>query len=381
MSVRQVLLVEDDPQMADLLKLLIEAAAPGTRVDWVSEVDSAERSFSTRIFDLVLCDWNLPGRAGIALAGFMRKRGSKTPIIMITGRSDRASVLAARSQGVDAFIAKPFQAEAVVARLRGLLADDENDDSSSNESAAPAKLGEFLSRLNDSELELPVMQGVRHGSDLLAEEDGPDLADLKREWERDPVLSSRLIAMASSSAFNSQGRPCSSLGEALQRLGWRTAVNVATALALKESVKLDDALLRARAERQVELAERVAEQAIELARSCGIDSAPCHTAALLHRVGHSCVIYQAQEYLNRGGSAIDVAELEQALNRFGDAFLDRLQAIWRVPARLRETMGCIQSLPAINSRPEKYVMRIAGARVYGDLSEDEINKLKRVIER
>lgn len=381
MSVRQVLLVEDDPQMADLLKLLIEAAAPGTQVDWVSDVDSAERSASSRLFDLVLCDWNLPGRAGIALASYMRKRGSKTPIVMITGRSDRASVLAARSQGVDAFIAKPFHAEAVVARLRGMLSDAQPSDDSTAPSHAGATLTEYLGGLSDSELELPVMQGTRHGSELLSEEQGPDLGELKREWEHDPVLSSRLIAIASSSAFNSQGRPCNSLGEALQRLGWRTAVNVATALALKEGVKLDDALLRARAERQVELAELVAEKAVELARASGIDPAPCQTAALLHRIGHSCVLYQAQEYLNRGGSPLDVKELEQAVQRFGDAFMERLQSLWRIPARLRETMACIQSLPAVNSRPEKYVMRIAGAQVYGDLSADEIAKLKRLVER
>lgn len=61
-SAAQVLQVEDDPQMADLLKPLIETAASGTRMQRVSEVDAGERAVDNQVFDLISCDWNLPAQ-------------------------------------------------------------------------------------------------------------------------------------------------------------------------------------------------------------------------------------------------------------------------------------------------------------------------------
>lgn len=376
MTATRVLLVEDDAQMADLIGLLVRTADPTAEVDHCVDVAAAEAVFSPRRHRLVLCDWNLPGKPGIALLPTLRRQYPRVPVLMVTGRSDRASVVAARSQGVDGFIIKPFDIEKVVTRLQEILGSATTT-VTADESESPM---DYLAQLGDEALEQPMVHSLGALARRNASDEPPDLGLLVDEWSAQPALAARLIGMANSSLYNPHGRLCATLQEALSRLGWRTALNVATALSLRAGVALSDPRLRERAERETALAEQVADRAAGLARANRLDPATCATAGLLHRLGELCVVHHLQAWQNAHGEFDDPALIDQAVQRFGKVFADRLKAYWRYPMPLRELIGAIYHLPPGTSRREKYVLRLAGGMVYGDLDEAEIEKLRRLAE-
>lgn len=375
MAGKRVLLVEDDRWIADVLEQIVQAAAPDTQVDWFAEVFPAQLAFDGGHYDLLICDWNLPGQPGIDLVDHVRERAPKLPVVMVTGRSDRASVLAAKSHGADAFIVKPFQVERVLATIRRYLDAAAVDGQPSSE---PVDVLDWLARLPDTALELAGLQGMRQGIELLGEDDPPDLRELARQWEQEPALCARLIAMANAAAYNPLGQVCANLGEALVRLGWRTAVTVATAMAMRRAVDLQDARLSRRAQRQMELVEDVSDRVYELAHRARIDPAACHTAALLHRLGEMTVILHLQAFQDRYGAIAEEAVLDTAIERFARPFADRLKAQWRLPMPVRELIGAIYVLPPGTTRQEKFLMRVAGNQVYRDLNDDEEARLRRL---
>ncbi len=73
--------------------------------------------FQAGKFDLVLTDWNMPGKTGPELARDIRQTGSTVPIIMITTEAERARVVEAIQAGVSDYLIKPFQADALREKL------------------------------------------------------------------------------------------------------------------------------------------------------------------------------------------------------------------------------------------------------------------------
>lgn len=76
-------------------------------------------------FDLVLCDWNLPGMSGFELLELARSlpTGEAIPFIMITGERDRARIGAAREAGVTDYLLKPFSLASLEAKIKAALGD------------------------------------------------------------------------------------------------------------------------------------------------------------------------------------------------------------------------------------------------------------------
>ena len=369
----EVLLVEDDEQMAGLLALLVDTASPGTRVERCVDVADAEARFSPQRHCLVLCDWNLPGRPEISLLPTIRAAQPRVPVLMISGRTDRASVVTARAQGVDGFIGKPFQVDQLVRRLAQYLPS-----TGSTDTASPG-LDDFLGALDDAALEAPMAARLGALATQPEHEEPPDLNLLAESWARQPALAGRLLAMANSSTYNPQGQLCGSLREALHRLGWRSSLNVAMALALRQGGELEDPRLAARVSAQLDCAEQVSEQVAALARKARIDPAPLQTAALMHRLGELCVLFQVAAWQARYGVEVEEAEIDAALQAHARRFADRLKAHWAYPQRLRALIGAIYSLPAGTARPELLLLRLAGAEVDGSLSEAERAKLQRLV--
>ncbi|MBI1238760.1 MAG: response regulator [Alphaproteobacteria bacterium] len=71
--------------------------------------------------DVVICDWNMPKMTGVELLRQVRSAGIDIPFLMVTGRTDRESVLQAKTAGVTGYIAKPFSYRQLEAKLRALL--------------------------------------------------------------------------------------------------------------------------------------------------------------------------------------------------------------------------------------------------------------------
>lgn len=116
----EVLVVDDDPHFRMLLPAILESMGVG-KVETAADGDIAWLMISEVPFDAIVCDWEMPNMTGIELLRKMREAGLDTPFLMLTGRATGEDVAEAARLGVDAYIAKPFEAEALQRKLRVLL--------------------------------------------------------------------------------------------------------------------------------------------------------------------------------------------------------------------------------------------------------------------
>ena len=68
-------------------------------------------------FDLVLTDWNMPGKSGLEVVKEIRRKDPKVPIIMITTEAEKSRVIQAIQAGVSDYLVKPFTAEILREKL------------------------------------------------------------------------------------------------------------------------------------------------------------------------------------------------------------------------------------------------------------------------
>ena len=70
------------------------------------------------MIDIVICDWNMPKMTGVEVLRQLRSVSPNLPFLMVTGRSDKESVVEAKQSGVNGYIAKPFSAAQLEVKLR-----------------------------------------------------------------------------------------------------------------------------------------------------------------------------------------------------------------------------------------------------------------------
>lgn len=116
-----VLLVEDTPDQAYLMKVLIEGLGP-YRVTVVQDgLRALERATADPV-DMVVTDLNLPGMDGFQLVADLKKRQPHLPVLAVTGYDNPAHVEGARRAGADAVELKPVAPDTLARRLAELLA-------------------------------------------------------------------------------------------------------------------------------------------------------------------------------------------------------------------------------------------------------------------
>lgn len=115
----QVLVIEDEPKMADLLKRGLEEE--GFRAEVAYDGDNGLRIGKETKFDLILLDVTLPGLDGFAVARELRAASIKTPILMLTARDSTEMKVQGLDSGADDYVTKPFAFAELLARIRALL--------------------------------------------------------------------------------------------------------------------------------------------------------------------------------------------------------------------------------------------------------------------
>ena len=369
----RVMILDDDPWISDLLKQLVLSIRPAAQVDCFIDVASALDAWQPSTYQLVMADWNLPDAPGVNLLQKIREKDQDTPLIMITGRADRDSVLEVKSLRVSAFFTKPFQVSRVVQSLDALLPLDEPPRAIT---VNTEDLISYLSGLSAGELDLPLLASVKDKLQLGYGGAPMDSRELANDWQHDPALCAHLIAAANGAAYLGLGQRCTNLNGALTRLGALTSVNLAISQALRQTNTQPDGMLKTFIQAHLDNAERLAERAVLLAQQCGLDPAPLQSAALLHRMGELCVLYQTQKWENQGNS-VDEETLLHAVRDFAAPFAVRLKARWGLPMVLRELIGAIYALPPMHVRREQVVMRLAAAMNNGE-PEADIERLQRL---
>ena len=114
----RVLIVEDEPDVADLLQRVLRQAAWAP--DLVTTGHAALTAMAVSPYDLVVLDLGLPDLDGAEVCRRFRAGGGHTPILMLTARGALTERVRGLDAGADDYLAKPFAAEELLARLRAL---------------------------------------------------------------------------------------------------------------------------------------------------------------------------------------------------------------------------------------------------------------------
>lgn len=148
----RVLVVEDDEALADLLVRTL------LRAHWAADIApngrSALSALQTSEYDLVVLDLGLPDVDGVEVCRRWRAAGGRAPILILTARGAVPDRVAGLDAGADDYLAKPFEPEELLARLRALARRE------------PAPLAPVL-RLGDLALD-PATHEVRRSGELIA---------------------------------------------------------------------------------------------------------------------------------------------------------------------------------------------------------------------
>jgi DNA-binding response OmpR family regulator len=115
---KRLLVVEDDAALARVLCDNLSFA--GFQVEWAPDGASAVRSVRAATPDLILLDIMLPDRSGFDLCGVLR-RGTRTPLVMLTARGQKADKVRGLELGADDYVTKPFHIEELLARIQAVL--------------------------------------------------------------------------------------------------------------------------------------------------------------------------------------------------------------------------------------------------------------------
>lgn len=114
----RILLIEDDPALAEMVKSYLGEAGFGVSVAGRGEDGIA--MLAREPFDLVVLDLMLPDLDGLEVCRRIRARG-RTPILMLTARGDAMDRVVGLELGADDYVPKPFEPRELLARLRAIL--------------------------------------------------------------------------------------------------------------------------------------------------------------------------------------------------------------------------------------------------------------------
>lgn len=156
----RLLLVEDEKRMAQALRAILQQEKYD--VDHFADGWEGLLALETKTYDLAVLDVMLPGKNGFQIAQEARKKGVRTPILMLTAKSELDDKVMGLDCGADDYLTKPFMTRELLARLRALGRRNINTpdgtltfgDISLNKETSLLYCGDNSVRLSDKELRI-----------------------------------------------------------------------------------------------------------------------------------------------------------------------------------------------------------------------------------
>ena len=155
MSTLKILLVDDDPNIRQLLKLYLEKE--GFELAMAARGDEALKMFKASPPNLMLLDIMLPGMDGWQVCREVRKI-SNIPIIMLTAKDETFDKVLGLELGADDYVAKPFDMKELVARIKAVSRRFQAADAPDRELVFPGltiNINQYTVMYMGRELEMP----------------------------------------------------------------------------------------------------------------------------------------------------------------------------------------------------------------------------------
>jgi two-component system response regulator BaeR len=151
----RVLIVEDEPKLADLLRdYLVREGYEATVLD---RGDAVEPWVRANAVDLVLLDLMLPGKSGLDVCKGLRTF-SDAAIVMVTARVEEIDRLLGLELGADDYICKPFSPREVVARVKAVLRRAKRREAPAEDARVLLDEGSLKARVAGRELDLTAVE-------------------------------------------------------------------------------------------------------------------------------------------------------------------------------------------------------------------------------
>ena len=119
---KEILIVEDEPDIRELMAFHL--SKDNFFIDTASDGRIAYDKLLKNKYHLVVVDWMIPEISGLYLISWMKKPNHiqyKTPILMVTAKSDPANIILGLETGADDYMVKPFDFDVLRARVQNLL--------------------------------------------------------------------------------------------------------------------------------------------------------------------------------------------------------------------------------------------------------------------
>jgi two-component system chemotaxis response regulator CheY len=110
------LVADDSGTMRKIIIRSLNAIGISSVVE-AGDGNQATALFKQGAFDLVLTDWNMPGKTGLEVIQAIRAHDTNVPIIMITTEAEKSRVIQAIQAGVTDYLVKPFDGDTLRAKI------------------------------------------------------------------------------------------------------------------------------------------------------------------------------------------------------------------------------------------------------------------------
>ena len=132
----KVLIIEDDPDVLDVISLCVELRWPDAVVWGAPDGATGLATVARENIDAVILDLGLPDVGGLEVCRKLRQESS-VPIIMLTAQSQPTAIVRGLETGADAVVTKPFNHLELMARVQALLRRGRGDRLHDNENNTP----------------------------------------------------------------------------------------------------------------------------------------------------------------------------------------------------------------------------------------------------
>lgn len=121
MNTKNILIVDDEPDLAELISYNLKKA--GFSVSSAADSEDALQQIKKNDFHLIVLDLMLPGIQGLELCRILRQnqKTEHIPIIMLTAKGDETDKIRGLETGADDYITKPFSPKELIARINAVL--------------------------------------------------------------------------------------------------------------------------------------------------------------------------------------------------------------------------------------------------------------------
>jgi HD-like signal output (HDOD) protein/CheY-like chemotaxis protein len=359
----RILVVDDELVSREKMKHIMSSLG---ECDEVANGQDALKAFSDartegKQYNLITLDISMPEMDGTEVLGRIRTlekevgipKEDQVRIMMVTGSSEKDTILTCIKAGCNDYIMKPFDMETVIKKLgdRGFTKQPEGDADPTKDVLEPEKknpLTKIIARFNRGEIELPPMPRIQTKFYALIKS-GADLQEIGDLLRKDPAISSKIISISNSSYYRGLTANIT-MEQAVSRLGLIVTKQTVDAISNRS-------LYLGTNPKYAEVMDGLWEHALSCAHACqvitetkGIKlSDDPFTLGLLHDIGKLMLlrVIGEMEKNEKNGKGMDINEvigsIEAHHGKTGAVLLKR----WAFPdifmkvAQLHDDMGDI----------------------------------------